>query len=103
MFKDAFALFIMLVGMVKPLVEEAEEAYQGAGQGQVKEDFVINSLKVILETVGWFKAGTIPYQNMVINVARLAIRNVVGVLNITGAWGQDIDLSNIPPEGVVVK
>lgn len=103
MIAGAFELFIILVSMVKPLIEEAELAYPDAKQGKIKEEYVIQALKVILFGVGWFAKGTVPYQNMVLNIARQAIPTVVGVLNTTGAWGKDIDLSNIPPEGVVIK
>lgn len=103
MIKNAMELFLTLLPLVKPLIEEAESVYTEAGQGNLKEDYVIDALMVILKGLSWFKKGTEPYHAMVINVARMAIRSVVGVLNVTGSWGQDIDLSNIPPEGIVIR
>lgn len=92
MINNIFQLIMLLQPLVADAIEDAEELYSGAKQGEVKKKHALNLLRTALAGLGFFARGTRDYQKMVVNIASMLIDAMVGVYNMTGAWGRKVKI-----------
>lgn len=98
MINNIFQIIMLLQPLVAEAIEDAEELYAGAKQGKLKKEHALNLLRTALAGLGFYARGTRDYQEMVINIASMLIDAMVGIYNMTGAWGRKVTIDIKPGE-----
>lgn len=101
MLQAALLLAFKLLPNIIKAVKDAEDAYKGIGQGVLKKAKVLNVISVLLDTMDEFVDGTEEYKAMVLRVVDNLIEAIVGALNISGLWDEQLDMTEL--EGKVIQ
>lgn len=98
MIQNIFQIIMILQPLVSEAIEDAEEVYSGAKQGEFKKKHALNLIRTALTGLGFYAKGTRDYQEMVINIAGYLIDAMVGIYNMTGIWGRKVKIEIQPGE-----
>lgn len=76
------------------LVQDAESIYEEIGMGEIKKQWVLQSVSLFIDGASKYKDGAKEYKAMLLGVASMLIDTFVGIYNLTGAWGDEIHLDD---------
>lgn len=97
--EDILPIVVNILLQSIKFIEDAEKLFQGAGQGKIKKEYVLNMVSVMLSVISFFKDND-EYREMILNLVSEWIDIVVATYNSFGGWGRKAILDI--PEGTEV-